>query len=122
MPLGYRLAVSGDAQEIQVTTAVPSREIADAIARALVERRIAACVQIVGPVASTYRWREAVEHAEEWLCLIKTVGARYSAIESAIREQHPYETPEITATAIVAGDESYLRWIIDSTETEEAER
>jgi periplasmic divalent cation tolerance protein len=107
--------MGGDADYIQVLTTAPSREVADAIAGALVERRLAACVQVVGPVASTYRWEGAVEHAEEWLCLIKTMRTRFEAVASAIREQHPYEVPEIIATPIVDGDAAYVRWLADSS-------
>jgi periplasmic divalent cation tolerance protein len=107
----------GQAAYVQISTTAPSPEVADAIASALVERRLAACVQVVGPMASTYRWQGAIERAEEWLCLIKTVRDRYDAVAQAIRELHPYETPEIIATPIVAGDAEYLRWIEEVTET-----
>jgi periplasmic divalent cation tolerance protein len=103
----------GEESFVQVSTAAPSREVADAIALALLERRLAACVQVVGPVRSTYRWQGSIESAEEWLCLIKTTRARYDALERAIRELHPYETPEVIALPIVAGDAAYLRWISD---------
>lgn len=105
------------AEYVQVSTATPSRELATKIADALIERQLASCVQIAGPIASTYWWRGAVERSEEWLCLIKTSGDRFEAVASAIRELHPYETPEIIATAIVAGDATYLRWIADSTQS-----
>jgi periplasmic divalent cation tolerance protein len=103
--------MDGDIEHVQVSTAVPSRAVADAIALALVERRLAACVQVAGPVHSTYRWQDNVESAEEWICLIKTSRASYGALERAIRELHPYDTPEIIATPIVAGDAPYLRWV-----------
>jgi periplasmic divalent cation tolerance protein len=99
---------------IQVTTTVATRADADRIARALVERGLAACVQVAGPIASTYRWKGAIETAEEWLCFAKTRRERYADVESAIRELHPYEVPEIVAVAIVAGSADYLRWIDES--------
>jgi periplasmic divalent cation tolerance protein len=100
---------------IQIATALPSRDAAAGIAQLLVERNLAACVQVIGPVASTYRWQGAIEHAEEWCCLIKTTRVRYDSIEAAIHEAHPYDTPEIIATPIVAGHAPYLRWISDVT-------
>lgn len=98
---------------IQVTTAVGNREKAERIATALVELRLAACVQIVGPVQSMYRWQGQVEQANEWLCHAKTTRDRYDAVELAIRELHSYECPEIIASPIVAGSAAYLRWLND---------
>ena len=100
-------------EHLQVTTAAGSREEADAISTALVERRLAACVQIVGPVQSVYRWQGQVERSEEWLCQIKTTSTHYAAVEAAIRELHSYECPEIIATPIVAGSAAYLRWLAE---------
>ena len=96
---------------LQVTTAAGSREEADLISRALVERRLAACVQVVGPVESRYWWDGGVEVAREWLCLAKTTAALYSAVEGAIRELHSYEVPEIVALPVAAGSEAYLGWV-----------
>ena len=96
---------------LQVQTATPTRDAAECIAAALVDRRLAACVQVAGPVTSTYRWKGAVEAAEEFLCLIKTRAALYDKVEAAIRELHPYETPEIIATPIAAGSRDYLQWL-----------
>jgi periplasmic divalent cation tolerance protein len=106
-------------QHIQILTAAPSRDAGEAIGGMLVERRLAACVQVVGPIASTYRWQGAIERAEEWLCLIKTTRERFDAVADAIRAAHPYETPEIIATPIVAGDAAYLRWLDEQTRGEE---
>jgi periplasmic divalent cation tolerance protein len=96
---------------IQVLTAVASREEAERIAEELVERRLAGCVQVVGPIRSVYRWQGAVERAEEWLCLAKTARAQWPAVEAAIRELHSYDCPEIIATAIEAGSAGYLAWL-----------
>ena len=104
---------------IQVETAIDTQDAADAIARALVERKLAACVQVLGPAKSTYRWRGAVERAEEWICLIKTERRLYADVEAAIRELHSYETPEIIATEIVAGSADYLAWITGSVADDE---
>jgi periplasmic divalent cation tolerance protein len=96
---------------VQVTTLVADRSAADRMAAQLVEDRLAACVQIVGPVSSTYRWQEKLEQSEEWMCLIKTTLERYPAVEQAIRGWHGYELPEIIAVPIVAGSEQYLAWV-----------
>jgi periplasmic divalent cation tolerance protein len=99
---------------LQVTTTAGSREEADRIATTLVDRRLAACVQIVGPIRSVYRWEGQIEHSEEWLCQIKTTREQYAAVEAAIREVHSYDCPEIIATPIVAGSEAYLQWLTDN--------
>jgi periplasmic divalent cation tolerance protein len=96
---------------IQVLTTAGSEEEAKRISAALVERRLAACVQIVGPISSRYRWQGEVETAREWICVAKTSAARYAEVETAIRELHSYDEPEIVATPIVAGSKGYLDWI-----------
>ncbi len=98
-------------EHLQVLTTAGSEAEAAAIAAALVEQRLAACVQVLGPIASTYRWQGAVETAREWQCLVKTAAGRYEEVEAAIRELHSYDEPEIVATPIVAGSAGYLRWI-----------
>ena len=99
---------------VQVLTTVGSEEDAERISIALVERRLAACVQTVGPIASRYRWQGKVETAREWQCLAKTEAARYPEVEAAIRELHPYDEPEIVATPIVAGSAGYLAWVSEN--------
>jgi periplasmic divalent cation tolerance protein len=96
---------------IQVLTAVGSEEEAGRIASLLVERRLAACVQVVGPIVSRYRWQGEVEEEREWQCLAKTSRAAYEAVEATIREVHSYDEPEVIATPIVAGSPGYLAWI-----------
>ncbi len=96
---------------IQVVTTTASREEADTIAHALVGRRLAACVQVVGPLASTYRWQGKIETSQEWLCLIKTLRTHYPALEQAIGELHSYEVPEILALGVVMGSRGYLDWL-----------
>jgi len=96
---------------IQVTTAAGNREEADRIATTFVDRRLAACVQIVGPIRSVYRWQGKIEHSEEWLCQIKTTRERFEAVEAAILELHSYDCPEIIATPIITGSEAYLQWL-----------
>ena len=99
---------------IQVLTSVGSRDEAERIASALIDARLAACVQTLGPITSRYRWKGRVEEAEEWLCLAKTEAARYQEVEAAIREIHSYEEPEILAVPVLAGSSGYLDWISDS--------
>ena len=100
-------------QAIQVATTTANKSDAERIARALVERRLAACVQISGPITSTYRWQDAIETATEWLCTIKTTDRSYQRVEATIRELHTYDEPEIIALPIVAGSPSYLNWLQD---------
>jgi periplasmic divalent cation tolerance protein len=100
---------------VQITTTVPTRADADRIARALVERRLAACIQVSGPITSTYRWKGTIETAEEWYCHAKTRRGLCASVEKAIKELHPYEVPEIVAVPIVAGSAEYLKWIDEST-------
>lgn len=96
---------------LQVTTTAESREDADRLARALLDARVAACVQVVGPITSSYWWKGGVETGEEWLCLIKTTTARFDELAERIKELHSYETPEITAVPISQGSLDYLAWI-----------
>ncbi len=102
------------AEYLQVLTTTGSKEEAERISTALVERRLAACVQVLGPIASRYRWQGEVETAREWMCVVKTEASRYPQVEAAIRELHSYDEPEIVATPIVAGSVGYLDWIGDS--------
>jgi periplasmic divalent cation tolerance protein len=96
-----------------VLTTAGTREEAGKIARALVEKRLAACVNVVA-VESVYRWKEALESAEEWLLVIKTTAAAFDEVEAAIQELHSYDLPECIALPIEAGTEEYLDWIGDN--------
>ncbi len=96
---------------IQVVTTTAGREDAERIAQALIEKRLAACVQIVGPVQSIYRWQGKVERAEEWQCLIKSRAGLFGEVEQEIKSIHPYETPEIVALALAWGSKDYLEWL-----------
>ena len=102
---------------VQVSTTIDSREAAQRIAESLVEQRLAACVQVAGPISSTYRWEGAVETAEEWLCLIKTRQELYPQLERAILALHPYDVPEILAVPVVSGHAPYIDWVRSETET-----
>ena len=95
----------------QTLTTTQTKADAQAIANALVEKRLAACVQIVGPITSTYRWHGEIETAEEWLCLIKSREDLYEQLEQAILETHPYDVPEILAVPVVSGNKRYLEWL-----------
>ena len=97
-------------KRIVLTTAASKAE-AQRIARSLVERKLAACVNVVGPIESVYRWKGAVEAAEEFLCIAKTTAAATEAVQAAIKELHSYELPECVVLTIEAGGEEYLAWI-----------
>lgn len=99
------------AEYIQVFVTAGSREEARTIAAAIVEQRLAACVQVVGPIQSTYWWQGRMETAEEYLCVMKSRQAVFKSLEVAVREVHSYETPEILAMPVVAGNEDYLSWM-----------
>ena len=101
---------------LQVQTTVPSEADGERIAAHLVDHRLAACVQVVGPIRSTYRWQGRVEEAEEWLLLAKTTAALYPTVASAIGALHPYDEPEVIALPVVAGSPGYLDWVAASVE------
>jgi periplasmic divalent cation tolerance protein len=90
---------------------VGSAEDADRLARALVERRLAACVNVVPGVVSHYRWQGELQRDEERLLVIKTRAERIEALREALRELHPYELPELVAFEITAGSAEYLKWL-----------
>lgn len=98
-----------------VLTNLPDAAAANALASHLVELRLAACVNILAPCRSVYRWQDAVENAEEVPLLIKTTSERYPALEAEIRNRHPYELPEIVAVPLVRGLPAYLDWIAAET-------
>lgn len=99
------------AEAVVVQTTVATAEQAAAMARQLVEQRVAACVQVFPAVSSTYRWQGTVEVATECLVAAKTTRAGYAALEAAIRNLHTYEQPEIIALPIVQGSAGYLAWV-----------
>ncbi|HZD94977.1 MAG TPA: divalent-cation tolerance protein CutA, partial [Candidatus Sulfotelmatobacter sp.] len=98
-----------------VLTTAGSQEEAQTIAHALVERRLAACVNIVPRVESIYRWQDKVESADEWLLLIKTQASIFERVHDAVKELHSYELPECIMLEVVAGSHEYLDWIGSNT-------
>lgn len=100
-----------------VITNLPDKDAAQTLAALLVERRLAACVNILAPCVAVYRWQGAMETAEEVPLLIKTTQACYPALEEAIRGAHPYELPEIIAVPVTQGLPGYLAWVAAETDT-----
>ena len=104
-----------ESTKLLVLTNVPDRATAEKLADMLVDRQLAACVNILAPCRSVYRWKGAVQHDEEHPMLIKTTQARYAALEQALRQGHPYELPEIIAVPIERGLPAYLDWVAAET-------
>ena len=96
---------------VVVLSAVASAEDAERIAEALVERQLAACVNVLPAVRSFYRWKGVLQRDEEHLLVIKTRAERFEALREALVALHPYELPEVVALPIVAGHAPYLEWI-----------
>jgi periplasmic divalent cation tolerance protein len=98
-----------------VVTQLPDADRARALADALIEQRLAACVSIQPPCQSVYRWQGKVECAQEVPLVIKTAADRYPAVEAAIRALHPYQLPEIVALPVTQGLPAYLAWVTEET-------
>ena len=108
--------MDGDESDtLLVFTNLPDRAAALELARVLVDKRLAACVNVLNGCTSVYRWNGEVEQAEEVPVLIKTRSARYEELEAAIRELHPYELPEVIAVPVVRGLPDYLDWVAEET-------
>jgi periplasmic divalent cation tolerance protein len=101
--------------KLLVFTNLPDRASAERLADLLLEQRLAACVNILAPCRSVYRWKGAVQHEEEHPMLIKTSAECYGALEQALRQGHPYELPEIIAVPIEQGLPAYLDWVAAET-------
>jgi periplasmic divalent cation tolerance protein len=95
----------------QVTTTVDSQEAAQVLALGAVGSRLAACAQVTGPVASTFWWAGDVQTAQEWAVVFKTSAHQYGALETYLKQGHPYDVPEVMATAVVAGSAEYVAWV-----------
>jgi periplasmic divalent cation tolerance protein len=96
---------------LQIITTTNTKELAKQIAETLVEKKLAACVQISGPITSTYEWKGKIENEEEWYCVIKTRKNLYKKVEERIKTLHSYDVPEIIALPILEGNQAYLDWI-----------
>ena len=97
-----------------VLTTIGAAADAEALARTLVEERLAACVHIVPGITSIYRWKDQIEHDREQQMVIKTTPERLQALEWRLRQLHPYELPEFIVLSVGGGSEAYLKWIRDS--------
>ncbi|MDH5298926.1 MAG: divalent-cation tolerance protein CutA [Desulfobulbaceae bacterium] len=104
---------------IQVMTTVEERQQGQSIADRLLAEKLAACVQVVGPITSYFLWQGKNEEAIEYLCLIKSRRHLYEEIERVIRAMHPYEVPEILAVPVVAGGGAYLAWLAGEVREEQ---
>jgi periplasmic divalent cation tolerance protein len=96
---------------IQITTTTGTRQDAEVIASEMVSKRLAGCVQVSGPIVSTFRWQGKTETAEEWMCTAKTSRNQLPGIQELLNRIHRYEVPELIATPIVGGSDAYLKWL-----------
>ncbi|MFZ3103438.1 MAG: divalent-cation tolerance protein CutA [Smithella sp.] len=101
---------------IQISTTIETKEQAQKIAQFLVEKKLAACVQINGPIESIYHWKGKMEISREWLLLIKTREDLFKKVEASVKKLHLYETPEIIAVQIIKGSKEYLNWLDAETD------
>ncbi len=104
-----------DGRVLLVMSSLPDRTVALQLARTLIERRLAACVSVLAPCTSVYRWEGKVEEADEVPLLIKTTIDRYAELEQALRALHPYELPEIMAVPVQRGLPGYMDWVAEAT-------
>ena len=100
---------------IQVMTSVPNQDVSQKLTQLLLDHKLAACIQEVGPITSHYLWEGKQERSKEYLLLIKSLSKQYKYIEKVILEHHPYDCPEIIATPLTSGLKNYLHWIETST-------
>lgn len=101
---------------IVVLVTTPSADAADRIARPLVDERLAACVNVVGPIRSLYRWEDAVHEDAEHLLVVKTRARLLERVDARVRELHDYEVPEVVALPVVGGSAAYLAWVLASAD------
>ncbi len=100
---------------VQIVTTCDQRDVLQQLAHQLIEDRLAACVQIGGPVDSVYQWQGTTETSQEWICTIKTRASCADGVQSTIARLHPYDEPEILVFTIDGGSPSYLQWIAGQT-------
>lgn len=98
-----------------VITNMPNLKAAEQLAQQLIEARVAACINILAPCVSIYRWQGKIESSQEFPVLIKTTEMRYPEVQRMIRDQHPYELPEIVCVAVEDGLPEYLKWVENET-------
>jgi len=103
------------ADAVVVLVTAGSREEAGRIGTALVTERLAACVNLIGPIHSIYRWQGSIEEAEEWQLVVKARAADLSALEARVKALHSYEVPEILALPVYGGSAAYLAWLDEAT-------
>ena len=109
------MSSAADFHAVIVLTTLGVDTDASALARTLVEERLAACVNVLAPMTSTYRWKETIEQDREQQLVIKTTAARVPALEARLRDLHPYELPEFLVLPVTTGSEAYLRWVGENT-------
>jgi periplasmic divalent cation tolerance protein len=108
-------------EAIQVVTTTAEKQQAEALAQAILEKRLGACVQVSGPIESRYWWNGRIELAPEWIVTIKTRRDLYQRLEDFMLDQHPYDQPEIVATPVVEVSAGYLNWLTEQvTDDQEA--
>lgn len=103
------------AEHLTVITTIDSAAAAGELARRIVEARLGACVQIVGPIRSIYRWEGDVEDEQEWQCWIKTARDRLDELTEHLNDHHPYDVPEVVALPVLGGNDDYLAWVTSET-------
>ena len=107
-----------DFQPFLVTTTSDDRSVLETISNQLIDKQLAACVQISGPIQSCYRWEGKVENSEEWLCTIKTSSPSYCHVEKLVLELHNYDQPQLIGWPIAVGSEGYLNWLRENIKRE----
>jgi periplasmic divalent cation tolerance protein len=107
---------------IQVLTTVADEKKANEVASAVLENRVAACVQVLGPISSFYWWKGKIEQAKEWVCLAKAKAEDYEKLQAVIKSVHPYEVPEILAMPVSFGNPAYLKWVRNETSRKGVDR
>ncbi len=105
---------------VQVHTTVETHQQASQLARQLVQERLAACVQVLGPIESHYRWQGRLEQAQEWLLLIKTTTEALPRLQRRLVELHPYQVPQLIALPVQGGHGPYLQWVEENTRAEDS--
>lgn len=100
---------------IMILTTSDNKEVITSIGRALLEQRLVACVQFLGPMTSLYWWKDSVEETREWLAIMKTKATLYKKVESEIHRLHPYEVPQIVSIPIECAFSEYGKWIVNET-------